>query len=147
MSISNTTMTIGKLTLKNKTATEWTSANPTLEKGEIGIENDTGKFKLGDSTTEWKTLPYAAMTVAEITAALAGKADTSAIPPVIDSLTSDSTTSALSAKQGKALNAKIPAVVNTLTETTAGKALDATQGKALKEHYDGIAAINTIAVS
>ncbi len=140
-------MTIGKLTLKNKTATEWTSANPTLDKGEIGIENDTGKFKLGDSTTEWKTLPYAAMTVAEITAALAGKADTTAIPPVVDNLTSTSTTSALSANQGRALNDKIPAVVNSLTETTAGKALDATQGKALKEHYDGIAAINTIAVS
>lgn len=39
MSISGTTWNISDLTLKNKTASEWTSVNPTLKKGEIGIEN------------------------------------------------------------------------------------------------------------
>ena len=39
MSISETTWNISDLTLKNKTASELTSVNPTLKKGEIGIEN------------------------------------------------------------------------------------------------------------
>ena len=103
MAISGNTWTFEKLTLKNKTAAQWTSANPTLAKGEIGIENDTGKFKLGDGTKNWTSLPYASMTVAEINTALAGKANTSAIPPVVDNLTSTSPTSALSANKGKTL--------------------------------------------
>ena len=146
MAISGTTWTFDKFTLKNKTASEWTTANPTLAKGEIGIENDTGKFKLGDGTKNWAALPYAAMTVAEITTALAAKADTSAIPPVVDNLTSTSTTSALSANQGRVLNGKIPAVVNNVTTTTAGSALDAVQGKTLKGLIDEIKAVTTIAV-
>ena len=146
MAISGTTWQIGTLTLKNKTASEWTTANPTLAKGEIGIESDTGKFKLGDGTKNWTALAYATMTVSEITTALAGKANTSAIPPVVDNLTSTSATSALSANQGRALNAKIPAVVNNLTTTAAGSALDAVQGKTLKGSIDTITAITTIAV-
>ena len=136
MAISGTTWTFDKLTLKNKTASEWTSANPTLAKGEIGIENDTGKFKLGDGSKNWAALPYATMTVQEISSALSGKADTSAIPQVIDNLTSTSATAALSANQGRVLNGKIPTVVNNLTTTTAGSALDAVQGKTLKELID-----------
>ena len=147
MAISGTTWTFDKITLKNKTASEWTTANPTLAKGEIGLENDTGKFKLGDGTKNWTTLPYATMTVAEINTELAKKANTSAIPPVVDNLTSTSTTSALSANQGRALNAKIPAVVNNVTTTTAGSALDAVQGKNLNDAINAIKAVTTIAVA
>lgn len=147
MAISGTTWTFDKITLKNKAASEWTSANPTLAKGEIGLENDTGKFKLGDGSKQWSALPYATMTVAEINTALSGKADASAIPAVVDNLTSTSTTSALSANQGKVLNAKIPAVVNNVTTTTTGSALDAVQGKNLKDLIDGIKAVTTIAVA
>ena len=147
MAISGTTWTFDKITLKNKTASEWTTANPTLAKGEIGLENDTGKFKLGDGTKNWTTLPYATMTVAEINTELAKKANTSAIPPVVDNLTSTSTTSALSANQGRALNAKIPAVVNNVTTTTAGSALDAVQGKNLNDAINSIKNVTTIAVA
>ena len=147
MAISGTTWTFDKITLKNKTASEWTTANPTLAKGEIGLENDTGKFKLGDGTKNWTTLPYATMTVAEINTELAKKANTSAIPPVVDNLTSTSTTSALSANQGRALNAKIPAVVNNVTTTTAGSALDAVQGKNLNDAINSIKNGTTIAVA
>ena len=37
MAISGTTWTFEKITLKNKAASEWTTANPTLAKGEIGL--------------------------------------------------------------------------------------------------------------
>jgi hypothetical protein len=40
------------------TASEWTTANPTLSSGEIGFETDTGKFKIGNGSTEWDDLPY-----------------------------------------------------------------------------------------
>ena len=73
------------------------------------------------------------MTVAEISTELAKKADTSAIPAVVDNLTSTSTTSALSANQGRALNAKIPAVVNNVTTTTTGSALDAVHSPRFKK--------------
>ena len=44
--------------LRNGTAAQWTSTNPTLVKGELGIETDTNKFKFGDGTTAWTSLPY-----------------------------------------------------------------------------------------
>lgn len=40
------------------TATEWTSVNTTLAAGEIGFETDTSKFKIGDGSTAWNSLPY-----------------------------------------------------------------------------------------
>lgn len=45
--------------LRRGTATEWTTANPILAAGEMGIETDTRKFKFGDGATAWNTLPYA----------------------------------------------------------------------------------------
>ena len=48
-----------KVLLRNDTARRWTSNNPVLGKGEIGIEIDTRKFKFGDGTKTWTQLPYA----------------------------------------------------------------------------------------
>ena len=36
----------------------WEAQNPLLQRGEIGIEQDTHKFKVGDGTTKWNDLPY-----------------------------------------------------------------------------------------
>jgi hypothetical protein len=49
-----------KIQLRRGTAAEWTSANPTLAQGEIGVETDTKMFKLGDGSTAWATLNYVA---------------------------------------------------------------------------------------
>jgi len=40
------------------TAAQWTSANPTLAAGEIGYETDTGKFKIGNGSSQWSALNY-----------------------------------------------------------------------------------------
>lgn len=44
------------------TQAQWVSTNagngPILEAGEIGFESDSGKFKIGDGTNHWITLPY-----------------------------------------------------------------------------------------
>lgn len=43
---------------RKDTAAAWTSANPTLDAGEIGFETDTGKLKIGDGSTAWTSLSY-----------------------------------------------------------------------------------------
>ena len=47
-----------KIQFRRGTAAQWTSANPTLLAGELGLETDTSKYKIGDGTTAWSTLSY-----------------------------------------------------------------------------------------
>jgi hypothetical protein len=47
-----------KIQLRRGTAAEWTAANPTLAEGEMGLEKDTGKFKVGTGVAVWSSLPY-----------------------------------------------------------------------------------------
>ena len=56
MADTNTIKT--RILLRNDVATAWTTANPVLMKGEIGIETDTNKFKIGDGTSAWSALSY-----------------------------------------------------------------------------------------
>lgn len=44
--------------LRRGTASQWTTANPVLAAGEVGLETDTNRTKYGDGTTAWATLPY-----------------------------------------------------------------------------------------
>lgn len=39
-------------------AATWTSVNPILAIGEAGYETDTGKFKVGNGSSNWNSLPY-----------------------------------------------------------------------------------------
>jgi len=50
-----------QIQIRNGTAAQWTSANPTLAVGEMGAETDTGKFKIGTGSTAWNSLAYAAV--------------------------------------------------------------------------------------
>jgi len=43
---------------RRDTAANWTAANPTLLAVEIGIESDTGYWKVGDGNTVWTSLSY-----------------------------------------------------------------------------------------
>lgn len=47
-----------QIQLRNDTAANWTSANPTLARGEIGVEIDTNKMKIGTGSATWNVLPY-----------------------------------------------------------------------------------------
>ncbi len=49
---------LGQFQFRRDVASAWTSANPILLAGEMGIETDTNKFKIGDGTTPWNSLPY-----------------------------------------------------------------------------------------
>ena len=43
---------------KRGLASRWTSTNPVLLAGELGVESDTNKMKIGDGTTHWTDLAY-----------------------------------------------------------------------------------------
>jgi len=47
-----------QIQLRNDTAANWTSANPVLALGEVGVERVTGQFKIGNGTTAWNSLAY-----------------------------------------------------------------------------------------
>lgn len=43
---------------KIDSSSNWSKNNPILLEGEIGIEKETGKIKIGDGTTNWNQLNY-----------------------------------------------------------------------------------------
>jgi hypothetical protein len=47
-----------QIQLRRGDAADWTSTNPTLAEGEVGVEIDTLKLKVGNGTDNWNTLPY-----------------------------------------------------------------------------------------
>jgi len=44
--------------LRRGTASQWTSANPVLAAGEVGLETDTNRTKYGNGTQNWADLSY-----------------------------------------------------------------------------------------
>ena len=58
--------------IRRDTATNWTSANPTLAQGELGLETDTLKLKAGDGSTAWNSASYLIDTGGYITASYSG---------------------------------------------------------------------------
>jgi hypothetical protein len=47
------TLNVTTIQLKNGTRANWTSINPVLAKGELGLESDTAHFKFGDGVSTW----------------------------------------------------------------------------------------------
>lgn len=61
-----------KIQFRRGTAAQWTSANPLLAQGEIGIELDTQQYKFGDGLNNWNDLPYGGLAGPEGPAGPAG---------------------------------------------------------------------------
>ncbi len=83
--------------VKRGTAAGWTSANPTLNAGEIGFETDTKKIKVGDGSTAWTSLGYTVTDgdISGVTAGtgLSGGGNSGAVTLAIDTATTvDKTT-------------------------------------------------------
>jgi hypothetical protein len=48
-----------KIQIRRDLSTSWSNINPVLSEGELGLETDTKKIKVGDGIgTEWNNLPY-----------------------------------------------------------------------------------------
>ena len=80
--------------IRRDTATNWTSANPTLAQGELGLETDTLKVKAGDGSTAWNSASYLIDTggyaaYSDATANFTGNLQTSGSPVVTAAYTGD----------------------------------------------------------
>jgi len=53
-----TTVKIGRFQFQNRTKKEWEESNLILLKGELAIESDTSKIKIGDGRSYYPDLPY-----------------------------------------------------------------------------------------
>ena len=85
-----------RIQLRNDTAENWTTKNPLLLKGEMGVEIDTKKIKIGNGTDRWTTLEYSGVdedtikgiidknrNAVEFIVASEGESDTQALARVI----------------------------------------------------------------
>jgi hypothetical protein len=69
-----------QIQLRRGTASAWSTVNPILVEGEVGLESDTNKMKVGNGSTAWNSLSYATTTPTELNAkASTGKAIAMAI--------------------------------------------------------------------
>jgi hypothetical protein len=48
--------------LRRGTTSDWSTANPTLASGEVGVDTSLTKFKVGNGSTAWNSLGYATIT-------------------------------------------------------------------------------------
>ena len=80
-----------RIQLRRGTASSWTSADPILASGEVGIETDTNKIKIGDGSSNWTELDYfadvysaSAAIIAYIDSEIGGLIDSA--PALLDTL-------------------------------------------------------------
>lgn len=52
------TTEIKQIQLRFDTSANWASADPTMAEGEVGIDTDVGRFKIGDGSTAWSSLAF-----------------------------------------------------------------------------------------
>ena len=121
-----------KMAQRRDTAANWTSANPTLLAGEIGIESDTNKIKIGDGSTAWTSLAYRPWS--QITAYPFVNADIASAAGIVDTKlatiatagkVSNSATTATSANTASAIVARDASgnfTAGTITATLSGNA-------------------------
>lgn len=99
---------------RRDTAANWTSKNSVLLDGEIGIEKDTGKAKVGNGSTAWNSLAYwnpggsggGSGTVTSVSVATAnGFAGTVATPTTTPAVTVETTVTGLLKGNGTGVSA------------------------------------------
>jgi hypothetical protein len=59
-------MSTVRIQVRRGSATDWSGVNPILAAGELGVETDTRKIKVGDGSIAWNSLSYIAADAPEI---------------------------------------------------------------------------------
>jgi hypothetical protein len=89
-----------QIQLRNDTAANWSSSNPVLASGEMGVDITSGNYKIGDGATHWNSLNFSGghdfiSTVSgSLQSGINAKADTSYVSSVSGTLQSDVNTRA-----------------------------------------------------
>lgn len=115
--------------LRRDLAANWTTRNPVLHAGELGVEEDTERAKLGDGITQWNSLAY--WSTAGAALLLAGGAMAGWLSPAVVRLT-DGPVIAVNAALGNDFRVTIAAsrTIQTPTNPRDGQLImfDITQG-------------------
>lgn len=98
-----------QIQFRRGTASQWTSANPILAEGEMGIETDTDQFKIGDGETNWNDLDYGGIQGAQ--------------GPIVTNIPPSTNTTVVSSDKGKYLNVSAGVTINTSTAFSSGDAV------------------------
>ena len=69
-----------QIQFRRDTAANWTSNNPTLAQGEVGLETDTQAYKIGDGATAWTSLGYNQLAPQITTMSLQGQSSDPSAP-------------------------------------------------------------------
>lgn len=51
-----------RIQLRRGSSSQWASVNPVLAEGELAVETDTRRYKVGDGFTAWNSLGYTSET-------------------------------------------------------------------------------------
>lgn len=131
------------------TAAAWTSANPTLAVGELGLETDTGRLKRGDGATAWTSLAYTESTIGHT---VVTAADAAAVTTALGATVTGR--GVFTAADGPTARTAIGAVgsseLTSAVTTAVGSALDAGAGASsgpVPKRYVDVQAYNGIQVS
>lgn len=55
-----------RIQLRRGTTTQWSTTNPILAEGEIGLDTTLDKFKIGDGVTAWDSLSFSGLTQSDL---------------------------------------------------------------------------------
>lgn len=117
-----------KIQFRRGTAASWTSTDPTLAIGELGLETDTGKIKIGDGVTAWSARPYIdAAALAHIADTSAAHAAASIASTPAGTLAATDVQAALNELDTEKAPLASPALTGTPTAPTAATATNTTQ--------------------
>ena len=90
---------VTQIQVRRGTASQWTSANPTLASGEWGYESDTGKVKIGNGSTAWASLAYTGASTGTVTSITAGTGLSGGTITTSGTIAIDSTVATLTGSQ------------------------------------------------
>ena len=108
-----------RIVLKNDTAENWAASTLVILKGEVCIESDTRKIKIGDGTNVFKDLKYINLTPEEISTLVEATNHTHSNKSVLDATTASFTTALLNKLNGIASGAEVNQ--NAFSKVTVGE--------------------------